>query len=112
MSIVSAFGQNHAGDVVANGLAYAFGTNRVPGAPMLNIRLVGGAPVVEVPKPDALAGPYVSTCVEVTHDLAAPAWTNRVHACDGSGRPVNCNWFQPDMAGSNSFFRLRATLLE
>ena len=97
---------------VPNGLAFAFGTNWVSGAPLINVRMVSGVPVVEVPQADAGAGSFVSTCVETTGDLQSPAWTSSLHAVDGAGRPANCNWLQPDAAGSNHFFRVRATLLE
>ncbi len=110
--ITNAFAVDRDGDGVPNGIEYAFGTNWAAGTPLLNIRIVAGVPVVEVPCLDAQAGPYAGACVEVAHDLAAPHWTNRVHAVGGSDKPSNRDWFQPDVDGSNSFFRLRAVLLE
>ncbi len=109
----NAFTGDRDGDGAPNGLEYAFGTNWEQRCGIINVRLVSGVPVADVPRPVSAAAPYVQSVVEFTADPRLPVWTtNGVHTLSGAGKPVNHDWFQSDSAGSNGFFRLRATLLE
>jgi hypothetical protein len=114
MNITNFFNQVCDNNGVANGFEYAFGTNWSPGAPLINIRFVDGAPVVEIPKQDPNAVPFVCVAVQTTTNLYAPVvWnTNNFQIIDSADKPANCNWLQPAALGSNGFFRVQGVLLE
>jgi len=111
--VATLFGQNGSNGV-ANGFVYAFGTNFSPGQNMLNIRMVGGHPVVELPKRDANTAPYASILLMACTNLASSQtnWSLPIAPSALSlGKPANCDWYELQGSPSNAFFRLKATLL-
>jgi hypothetical protein len=98
---------------IAHGFRYAFGTNWCDGLPLLQVKVVNGHPVVETPSQDPDTRPFVRLTVEGTRDLnASDGWTwPMTPAAATNGKPDNCDWYEPSVAVSNAFFRLRGTLL-
>lgn len=108
------FGQDRDADGVANGFEYTFGTNWTSGQEILNLRLVDGQPVVEVPKQDASTTPYVILALRgCTNLLCAPDdWNLPTEpASNMSGMPANRDWYVPVGSPGNAFFRVRASML-
>ena len=109
------FSQDRDGDGVANGFEYAFGTNWTSGQVLMNIRLIDGKPVVEVPRQDTGTVSFV--------EVALRGCTNLPVAPDGwvlpilpspltAGKPANRDWFVPEGQPPKAFFRIEAILRE
>ncbi len=99
-------------DGVANGFEFAFGANWVLGQPILNIRLVSGQPVIEMPSQDAETLPFVVLELKGCASLLNPDEWNlpTMAAANTTGKPAHCDWRQTVGTPSNAFFRLKAAL--
>ncbi len=108
--VAGLFGLDRNGDGVPNGFEYAFGTNLPPGVLLLDIRMVNGRPVVEMPVQDASTTPYVN--VRVLGSTNLTDWTLPVEpAVDTAGKPANRTWHEPlGVPPHRAFFKLEAEL--
>jgi len=97
-------------DGVANGFKYALGANWSNGVPLMNIRMVSGQPVVEVPKQDASTTAFVSLLIEGSTDLLTGEWALPIESAPStSEKPANCDWFRTSGTPvNNAFFHMRA----
>jgi hypothetical protein len=93
-----------------NGIIYALQSSLQPGDQVLEIRLVSGVPMIEIPVQDPSTAPFVDLRVEGTADLETDDWTMvLMPAATQEGVPGNrCRWV-PLGDPSNGYFRLRVT---
>jgi len=109
------FSQDRDGDGVANGLEYAFGTNWTSGQVLMNIRLIDGEPVVEVPKQDTGTVSFVEVMLRGCTNLPGTldGWVLPILPSPASaGKPDNRDWFVPEGLPPKAFFRIEAILRE
>jgi uncharacterized repeat protein (TIGR02543 family) len=93
---------------LAYGFEYAFGTN-VQSTALLNIRFVNGRLILETPMRDGQSLPYLDVAVQGSTNLVD--WTlPTTPAADQSGKPSNCDWYEPSATNPAAFFRLKAEL--
>ncbi|MEI7903398.1 MAG: MBG domain-containing protein, partial [bacterium] len=107
------FSQDRNSDGIPNGFEYAFGTNFEPGNPILNIRMVNGHPIVEIPQQDTATLSYVDVQVKgCTNLLCGPdGWSLPVTSeTNAPGKPANRAWFKATSAPANAYFKLEASL--
>jgi hypothetical protein len=106
------FGQDRNGDGVVNGFEYAYGTNLTVSSLLLNIRMVGGHPMVETLRRDAATTNDVVVSVQGCTNLLSGAWSLPVEpATNTAGKPPNREWFVPlGPPPAGAWFRLRAVL--
>ena len=93
------FVQDRNGDGIANGFEYAFGENLPSNAPLLQISVVNGQPVVQVPERDISTLSYANTMLEGSDDLST--W---------GGVATNQAQYLPPSILSSAFYRLEAEL--
>ena len=98
-------GQDRNGDGIANVFDYAFGTN-LNNSLLLNIIMVNGKPMVEIPARDGDTLPYVD--VRVLGSINLIDWTLPVSPVPGA--PFRREWFQPQGDSEKAFFKLEAKL--
>lgn len=98
-------------DGVANGFEYAFGENLTNGAPLMTIRLVDGAPVVETPRRAAGTTGDAFVTVQACTNLLANQWNVPMGPSNHAAKPVDRDWYAPlvEVPG-RAFFRLRVQL--
>jgi hypothetical protein len=107
------FAQDRNNDGIPNGFEYAFGTNLVSSDVVLNIRIVDGRPMVEVPRQDAATVDYVRVWVEGCTNLldGVNGWTLQTGLVEGAaGQPPNRAWYETTDVPGRAFFRLKADL--
>ena len=108
--VAGQFGLDYDGDGIPNGLAFAFGANRIDGG-LLSVRSTADGMVAEtaVQQPESLG--YVDIWVETTGSLAdTPVWTNALPVAVGA--PPGAARFRRDApdAVTRGLFRLKAAL--
>jgi hypothetical protein len=109
------FSQDRDGDGVANGLEYAFGTNWASGQVLMNIRLIDGEPLVEVPRQDTGTVSFVEIVLRGCTNLpvAPDGWVLPILSSPvTAGKPANRDWFVPEGQPPKAFFRIEAILRE
>jgi len=99
------------GDGIANGFEYAFGDNLTNGAPLMSIRLVDGAPVIETPRRAAGTTGDAFVTVQACTNLLANQWNVPTGPLNHPAKPGNRDWYAPlvEVPG-RAFFRLRVQL--
>ncbi len=113
MSVGEAFVADSDEDGVNNGFEYAFGTNLVSNAPLLNVLQVEGTFVVDIPRQLSGTAPYVSVYLQMARTLDNPGWsTNGIEAVTHAQKPATRSWYKPAQALTNGFFCLRGELLQ
>ena len=100
------FIEDHDGDGIPNGLEYVFGDNLQSNDVLLEIKLVDGEPVVEIPLLDAATVPFVDT--ELLGSVDLENWTLPVALTNGA--PAGREWFYSLTPVPGAFFRLEAVL--
>jgi len=109
------FAHDRDSDGVANGIEYAFGTNWSPGQVLMNIKIIGDVPVVEIPKQEISTGSYAEIILRGCTNLPSTSgsWTLPVlPATNTIGKPGNRDWFVPEGRPPKAFFRIEAVLRE
>lgn len=105
------FTLDHNGDGIANGLEFAFGTNRVNGG-LLTVIWTGQGAVAETAVQTEESVGYVELSVKTTGNLSDPSgWVNAVPVAEGA--PPGAARFRRDAQDGDrkGFFRLYGTLL-
>ena len=100
------FGPDRDGDGIANGFEYAFGTSLQGGDLLLDIKIVDGKPVVEIPARDDASVPFVDVSLKGSTNLVE--WGQPVVPTNGA--PARREWFQLEGAPGQSFFKLETEL--
>jgi len=95
---------------VAYGFLYAFGSDASQDRPLLNIRMVNGKPVAEMPAQTVLTMPYITLRLISSTNLTD--WTQPVRrVTDTPGMPAGLGWYELDRDLPDiGFFRLEAEL--
>jgi hypothetical protein len=98
-------------DGIANGFEYAFGDNLTNGVPLMTIRLVDGAPVVETPLRAAGTTGDAFVTVQACTNLLENQWNVPMGPSNHAVKPVDRDWYAPLVAlPGQAFFRLRVQL--
>jgi hypothetical protein len=105
------FALDRNGDGVANGFEYAFGYNLTNGVPLLKIRLVDGAPVIETPaRAPGTTGDAVLT-VQASTNLLSNQWDVPMGPANAYEKPIGKDWYMPLVPlADRAFFRLQIRL--
>lgn len=94
-------------DGIINIFDYAFGSNLQTGHSMLDLKLVDGSPVVEIPATDMAAREFVNVRVLGSTNLFD--WTLPVEVyTNQTGMPENRAWYHVPNGPDHAFFRLEA----
>lgn len=107
------FAQDRNSDGVANAFEYAFGANLTLGQPLLGIRFVAHAPVVEIPRQDTGTLAFVALSLKGCTNLSClPCeWLLPViPAANTNGLPQDRAWFEPQGQQPRAYFKLEAML--
>jgi uncharacterized repeat protein (TIGR02543 family) len=100
-------------DGIANAFDYAFGEAFPDNSPLLNIRMVDGAPVAEIPVQDVRSMADVRIVLEATTDLTSGFWDLPVYPAPYvDGKPANRQWYAACGGSQVVYFRLRAERIE
>jgi len=105
------FAEDRNSDGIPNGFEYAFGTNLPLTELLLNIRIVNGRMVVDIPKQDETTTPFVNVELKASTNLTDWA-LQTVPAQDTTGKPSNRDWKETTGTLDKAFFKLHAELKE